>query len=239
MGLYDEILEQNKIYKEQIDWLDKKEKQLREDIFFKNENINLDDLKKLSYKEIKVICNEIKNNVSTKTFNEFLNIKKEIKEKEYPEILGVHYYPLINRIDYLTENLKVKIDRYLFNNFRKGYVYGITTTLNEVDNRLLNDLCNLGLVEKKYKFRCDCGYCDSGSLTLTESEVNDYKEYWDRESKDELYDDEGEEVNYGVIDVYCENDDGYEITSLEEFNSSKHTVYYSIKAKPDMTLDNI
>lgn len=242
MDLYEKILEDNKIYDEQIKWLEQKKEKIRQDIIKKNEYIDLDELKELSFSEIKIICSIIKNRVSDKKFNEIWKIREQIKAETYPDLLGVHYYKELKKISYLSEELKIKIDKALANNYRKSYIEGLIEALFKIDNRLVNDLCKLGIMEKRYKLECKgvCSDCECGLLTLKESEVIKYKEFWEKELKGELNDDdEGEDINYGVMTIYCENGYSYEISSLNEFNSHRKNEYYIIKKKPDKTLDNL
>lgn len=242
MDIYRKILEENKTYDEQIKWLQKKGEQIRKDIFNKNENIDLESLKDLSFSEINVICSTIKNRVSDIKFKEILKIREKIKEKEYPDILDVHYYRELKKIPYLSNEIKIKLDKVLANKYRKTHIDGLIKTLYEIDNRLVNDLCKLGIMEKRYRLECKgvCSDCGWGILTLKESEVIKYKEFWEKELKGELNDDdEGEDINYGVMTIYCKNGYSYEISSLNEFNSHRKNEYYIINKKPDKTLDNL
>lgn len=239
MDLYEKILEDNKIYDEQIKWLEQKKEKIRQDIIKKNENIDLESLKDLSFSEISVICSTIKNKISDKKFKEIWEIREKIKAKTYPDILDVHYYRELKKIPYLSNEIKIKLDKVLSNNYRKTHIDGLIKTLYELDNRLVNDLCKLGIIEKRYRFKCECGDCDWGILTLKESEVIRYKEFWEKELKDKLNSDEGEDINYGVITVNCENGYGYEISSLNEFNSHRKNEYYIVSKKPDTTLDDL
>lgn len=239
MDLYEKILEDNKIYDEQIKWLEQKKEKIRQDIIKKNEDIDLDELKELSFSEIKIICSIIKNRVSDKKFNEIWKIREQIKAETYPDLLGVHYYKELKKISYLSEELKIKIDKALANNYRKSYIEGLIEALFKIDNRLINDLCKLNIIEKRYRFKCECYECDFGVLILKEKDVIKYKEFWEKELNGNLKDYEGEDINYGVINVDCENGYGYEISSLEEFNSHKKNEYYIVSKKPDTTLDDL
>ena len=239
MDLYEKILEDNKIYDEQIKWLEQKKEKIKQDIIKKNEDIDLDELKELSFSEIKTICSIIKNRVSNKKFNEIWEIRDQIKSKTYPDLLGVHYYKGLKTISYLSEELKIKIDKALANNYRESYIEGLIETLSKIDSRLVADLCKLNIIEKRYRFKCKCYECDFGVLILKEKEVIKYKEFWRKELSGELEDYEGEDINYGVISVDCENSCGYEISSLEEFNSHKQNEYYVVSKKPDTTLDDL
>ncbi|MCC0726741.1 hypothetical protein KGF51_10015 [Clostridioides sp. ZZV14-6045] len=114
------------------------------------EQLDLKDLNSYSYKEIKNIYNSIKNkNVSDKV-EEIMQIKKGI---EYPQINDVHYFSEIKDIDFLSQEEKVELDRFLAEHaiFRD---YSFSFNEKTIDFLISNNI-----VERVYCLNCYCGEC--------------------------------------------------------------------------------
>lgn len=101
----EKILEHNKLYKEKQDEV----KALFQELKGINDKIDLDEIKLLKYADVKELLETIKYCINDEDkLKAIEDIKNDKKIKEYPEILGVHYYPEINEID-LSEDAKVKL----------------------------------------------------------------------------------------------------------------------------------
>ena len=92
--------------------LKKKIEENRVEIEKKIKDIDFEDIdRNYNYTEAKEKMSSIgKFLLNEDCVREFLKSKKE---KEYPEILGVHYYPKIKEMHWLSEEKKIKLDKLL------------------------------------------------------------------------------------------------------------------------------
>ncbi|EMH2710021.1 hypothetical protein QMM46_10585 [Clostridioides difficile] len=208
-------------YKEKKNELDKTYEFLRNI----EEQLDLKDLNGYSYKEIKNIYNSIKNKKVSDKIGELMQIKKGV---EYPQINDVHYFSEIKDIDFLSQEDKVELDRFIAKNstFRDSSF--------NIGKKTIDFLISNKIIEIIYCFNCYCGECQE--LQLTQDELDLYKEYWLNEDTTE---EEDEKMNYGILTIGCWEYPDIEICSLEKFNECISSIYYKRIKKPDRTLDNI
>lgn len=212
-----------------------------QELIYKNNNLDLEEVEsKCNYNEVKDIYNTIKycvtdNNVT----KELQNIMQKKKELEYPEILGVHYFPDLLKLDSISNERKIKIDKTL----RDAYdSFSKRRELHYLGEDVLNNLIDIGILEREYLLSCNCNSFECSPTILSESKLNGYKDYWKKEleNEDSLTDTDDDEFNYGCIEIDCWHDLSEEITSFEEFNNypNKRIQYKFIK-KPNLTLENL
>lgn len=60
----------------------------------------------------------------------------------------------------------------------------------------------MGIIEKVYKLKSQ-SYFSESSPELKESKIKRYFDYLEKELKNELEDDEGEDINFGVLNTWC------------------------------------
>lgn len=105
---------------------------------------------------------------------ELLKVTEGMKQKEYPELMGVHHYPEIKGMEFLSDDEKVALDEYLLS-FRVGnYIrkfYKVTS--DDAKNIQINNfLISCGIIERKYYIVCN--ECETERLsTLIKQEVKD------------------------------------------------------------------
>ena len=211
------------------------------ELILKNSNIDLDEVEaKCSYKEVKEIHKMIRYRIEDSSIvNKIEDIMKNKKESEYPEILGVHYYPEILNIESLSDEFKIKLDKILRDAYDK---FSKRRELHYLGEDVLNALIDEKILEKEYILRCSCDSIECSSKTLNETRLNEYKDYWKKSMEDEdlLSDEEDEEFNYGCIEIPCWNGNEFEIDSLEAFENYPHkqTMYRFLKV-PNLELENL
>ena len=241
-----EVIKSNKLLEDKEEKLNNELKEirmLREQI---NNEIDLDEVSKLNYSEIKNLFNDIKYYISEDIRNEISEIMNNAKIKENPQIEGVHYFPILKEINCIPENLKKKIDTDL----RKISIRGrgndmLLKLLEEYKNKfdfyeeLKNELIKKKVIEPLYVFICkECG--DEYDNDIIESETfESMKAYWEKSSNGiETTEEEDDRCNYGYIEIAFECD-SYEIGSLKEFFENLTNIEYKMIMKPDLTLEKL
>lgn len=223
--------------KEQVDKLDN-------EISKAYNNINLDEVASLSYSEIKELFQEIRYNLSSENRDKISKIMEEVKTKENPKILGVHYFPILNEINCIPDDLKKRIDNDLREvSFKSKYLLAqlLETYKEEFDfyEELEKELLAKNVIEPVYFFTCpECEEDDDNDIVDYKT-LEKMKVYWDKTNNEiETTKEEDEECYYGYIEVAFECD-SYEIGSIEEFFEKLTRVEYKMNMKPDLTLEKI
>lgn len=225
-----------KYYKNQDTKLNNKEKELRVEREklekLVEDNINFQEIdEKYNYLEAKEIIKTL--SLYYTANSEALEFLRNKKEKEYPLIKEVHYFPEIREITWLSEEEKIKLDKALKEkNRRRGLAIVDKFMENEKTEEFLKDK---NIIEKKYVLTCGCGCWDCEDRVVTEKELELYKKYW--KDNTSFTDEEEEDIDYGVIYIYCEREGEIEITNMEEFNKHLSVIRYNVIKQPDMTLD--
>lgn len=85
-------------------------------------------------------------------------IAKEMKLKEYPELLGVHNFPVLKEIDFLTEEKKIELDKLLVK-LRKGSILFGSVLGRVIPERsdlekTLKWMVENEILEKEYRVLC-------------------------------------------------------------------------------------
>lgn len=130
------------------------------------EKVDLDEMKKTcSREELTALKNELQ---SIKIKNVPLSISEIITEKkkeEYPELLGVHHYPILKEIDFLTETEKIKVDEHLSRLRIGNRVFGLQRVVNSTKKV---EMIQEFLVERRVvelNYTAICPKCSSGNLS--------------------------------------------------------------------------
>ena len=207
-----------------------------------NSLIDLDEVEsKLNYSDTKALY-ELLNFLTDdsdveKQFKEILNTKKIA---EYPDVLGVHYYPEIKEINFLSEQEKIDLDVLVKNAIDRPK---FQRKLSDLDMPILEWLISKNIMKKDYTFSCDCQPSDCSKIYVSEDRKREFYEYhnfdYDSATDEEI---EEHEENYekGYIFVSCWNDGDYEVSDIKDFEEKIDKVCTcTIIKKPDMTLDYI
>lgn len=228
--LLNEIKKYNNEYKIQKEKVQELYKELRKI----NDSIDIDEVKRLKYMEVKELYNMLKYAMDDgNKLNEIESLMKEKKEQEYPEILNVHYYPEINKLNNLTTEEKVKLDKLI-----KESIHNMNSRkkIKGLDNSIKSFLMDHKIIRREYLLSCNCGHFFCHDKLFKEEELNKYIDYWNKKKNHLTTDEEDEEYNYGYIYIDCEHAGEIEIGSREEFFKYAKQQFEVIK-EPDLTLD--
>lgn len=231
-----QVIEANNHYKEE----QKRINELYTKLTLISDELDLEEVKTtLNYLEIKDLYNLMLYCFNNKEIESSLHkIMEEKKIKEYPEILGVHYYPIIKDIDSISDEKKIDLDKMIKDAFSK---YNVRVKLSkQIEPKILDFLIENKVLSKEYVFHCTCDGEDCYDEFVSQERFNKLKEYWSKESEGiETSHKEDREMDYGYIEIGCWNDGSLEIGCLDDFNTHLRKVRYKVIQKPDMTLDNI
>lgn len=179
-----------------------------------------------------------------KRLSDVVAAKKILK---YPQSLKPTYYPEIDTLNTSDEE-KLRLDKAAYMNTR---YYMSEDNLDRLEYKFsiqdLELLKSVGIVEKKYSFRCkDCG---DSCITISESDLEKYKRVFQLEGTGNSLTDEQEyeldklyEQGFYCIEVCCmECDLDYEITNqkvLDDYRIYIKEIYKVVK-NPDLTYEKL
>ncbi|WP_049946664.1 hypothetical protein [Bacillus cereus] len=200
-------------------------------------NISIDDLRKqFNRRELNTFKGKLYDTKLRSLAYEISKMTDEMKIEEFPQLLGVHHFPIINEIDFLNEEQKIELDKELVRYRVGNYVSGLwkVTRDEKVRKQLLEWLINKEILETKHAVLCP--YCHNGNVTdvmTTQEKVNlnsmfsNYKEAYDEDLEEKLQD---------ILENVCMECDAFaEVDDLKELN---YTEYHQMKMKRDDSLDN-
>lgn len=144
------------------------------------DSIDLSELrKKYSRHELKAFTKELYEVKQRSLAYEISQITDEMKKEEYPELLGVHHFPILRQIDFLSEEKKKELDEFLVR-FRKGnYVSNFWRVVktDELAKQVEAFLEEHGIVERKYAVYCP--HC-------TDSYISEFMSKEEKDTLDQL-----------------------------------------------------
>lgn len=118
--------------------------------------IDREELKKqFTREELKSLCDRIS---FVKSVNLWYDVHKIIDAKkleEYPALLGVHNFPVLKEIDFMTEEQKIKLDERMCA-FRLGESIGGISRFVDDYKKLEKFLVDKGIAERTYYLQCSC-----------------------------------------------------------------------------------
>lgn len=213
--------------------------------------INVEDFKKYSRAELNEFYMELREYSFFRSLSfEVSKIIDEKKKEEYPELLGVHHYPVIKEIDYLSEEDKINLDKYLvglgFNHYLyKGSHAWYTLAKKwgeETQEKVLQFLVDTGILERMYRMNI----CHD-TMILTKEKVDKYLKYFDmKKNLKELSDkdldtyyelEENLELYYCCMD--CDNEVEINETDIRDAINSNYAHVYKVIKDRDKSLDNV
>ncbi|MEJ8548182.1 hypothetical protein [Brevibacillus borstelensis] len=165
---------------------------------------------------------------------EVKRLTDEMKKEEYPELLGVHHFPVLRQIDFLTEEQKIELDKFLVS-YRKGnYVSGLWRitkkhgTVKEIEKFLLDK----GVVEERHY--AICPKCDQGYISslLTPEQKQGIEKIITENESEERY-----EYLDTFLDHVCMECD--RSTVPEEIETLNFKTVYKMVQERDTSLDNV
>lgn len=241
-----ELLKEIKKYNRLDKKLNKKKNQIKEQslkIDFQKETQNL------TYEETKLLKKRLEYRLHRDKLNELEKILKIKKEREYPEITGVIYYPELKELN-LSQSVLVQIDRnlqhysghyaissYNFIENIEEYIRLSEKTYKQATSPIIKFLLAKNIIEKKYLL--------GESIYITQEEKDRYYDHWaiTKEQLSQMNEEElekyySEDFSITVTDEEDE-DNIIEIKSINEFEKNITEIKYKIIKQPDYTLDMI
>lgn len=233
------------------------------------QNIGMNEFKKYSRNDLTEFAHQL---IACSSFSSIIvQLDKLIEEKkleEYPQLKGVHHYPEVDEIEFLSEDEKIKLDTYL-SRLRPNYSYilmgssawGDIFTSNHLEEvhiegeQTISFLDSKGIIQKNYQIYCPCCHgrvsiCEQEQIIecleyfrLSEFGKSDYIKKLSHEEKNNLSNKlEDLYVKTCDLDLYCDGcEEGFEINKemIEDIiNDSYYHVYKLIKER-DKSLDNV
>ena len=244
------ILEENEKYSK---WEKERELELKERrnaIYELNKTIDLEEVKALGYDKAKEIYESIKYNLHYKEDRpKFEELLKELKEIAYPDIKKAHYYPVLNEINFLTQEQIRLFDSILYSNNKRWvirkdnfHLFGdIKVSYEEID-KIIEFMLSKDMLTKRYVVTCPCG---EESEIISEEQYLNMKKYFDIESRFKTDDVSEEEEKWyedfniykdGLAEIGCECE-GLEICSMEDIDDNL-SFEYKLKVDANLELAN-
>lgn len=167
---------------------------------------------------------------------EISKIIEEMKIEEYPELLGVHHFPELRNIDFLTEEQKKKLDEYLAR-YRKGNYVSLSgfrriTTDSHKVKQTENFLIEKGIVEERYFVLCP--YCGEGHLSneLNKEEREQLELLLKNPDEEDRYEKLIQFLPYCCMECECEPD-------LDHISDLKYKTVFKMAKERDTSLDYV
>lgn len=214
--------------------------------------LDLSSLDECSYEECRDLFKQIQCYIDDKDIlNDLSKIIERKKVEKYPELLKPTYFPEIDALN-IPDSDKIRLDKAARWNIRnyisKNNIKKLTSPLSIDDLELLK---SIGIVEKKYNFRCKG--CGSSCTIISEGDLEKYKRFWklfELEKKKQITDkqlDELEQLDkdgfYGIYLCCIEDNecDDIEITNEKELSDYMNNVevFYKIIKSPNLTYERL
>lgn len=209
--------------------------------------LDLNALDNYDYETIRDLYAQIQYLVDDEGRKKLSDVVAAKKILKYPQLLKPTYYPEIDTLN-ISDEEKLRLDKAAYMNTR---YYMSWDNLDRLEYKLsiqdLELLKSIGIIEKKYSFRCkDCG---DPCITISEGDLEKYKRVFQLEEMgNSLTDEQEEELDklyeqgFYCIEVCCmECDLDYEITNqkaLDDYKSYIKEIYKVVKS-PDLTFDKL
>lgn len=217
---------------------------IREDIIAKyrefNEYLMSIDVERLKNEFSRQELNEFKSKLyNTKIRSlayEISEVTKQMKEEEYPQLLGVHRFPLINEITFLSDKQKIELDKYLVHHNVGDFVYSLWKVVRDekVRKQLEQWLEEKEVIEKNYAALCpECHdetiskFMNLTDKTTLQTMFTQFKESYTDESYDYL----SKNLENGCVEC------GF--TEFEDFKDLRFKEAYRMKIERDKSLDKV
>lgn len=223
-------------------------------------NMDISELSSYSYDECKDLFSQIKYCIDDKNMvNALSQIIEKKKIEKYPELLKPTYYPEIDSLN-IPDAEKIRLDKaarwnakcYIKKHNIEYLAYPLAIEKYPLSIEDLELLNSIGIVEKKYDFRCK--NCDASCGVISESDLKKYKRYWkllELKEQNTITDEQLNELNllgkdgfYGIY-LYCigEEDkcEDIEITNEKELSDYMQNVevVYRIVKEPDLAYEKL
>jgi hypothetical protein len=255
MNILQQLESKNKAYKLFKAELDKRIKGLEDTIAAFNNSIDLEEIyNNFTYQEIKHTYNNLKDNTTYDFNKKFYDLLQRKKKATYPELSIAPNYPIINEMDFLTEDQKSGLDNLLAHSFDKGsYIMTGSSAWNkvfkynyELTNKVLEFLHSKGILERTYRLSCGCGSSECSSKYITQEQYDKFIAYHSitQEQFDNMTDEEYEIrmdkwEEEGYFYTGCWNGSDVEVCSIEDLKKKVKIGDYKNIADRDLTYENL
>lgn len=130
-------------------------------------NLDIKSFEKFNRVELKEFYDcLIENNQRRYLSLEINKLMEKKKKEEFPQLLKVHNYPMLNKIDFLSEEEKIKLDNLLLS-FGKSSYFGATNrkwrdfidnfeNKNEISEKILKFLLDNKMISTSYEIELCC-----------------------------------------------------------------------------------
>ena len=215
--------------------MEEKLKEIVNKLKLQAKNLKVSDLSDFSYDECRNLYKQIQYYIDDENLlNKLSAIVEKKKIEKYPELLKPTYYPEIDSLD-ISESEKIRLDKAARWNVRnylsENNIKKMTHPLSVDDLEMLK---NIGIVEKKYNFRCKS--CGSSCDIISESDLEKYKRFWElfelekqkkitSEQLDEL--DQLEKDGFYEIYLCCMDEDECDDVEMENKKYAKRIKRYN------------
>ncbi|PGV23046.1 hypothetical protein [Bacillus cereus] len=203
--------------------------------------VDISELKQqYTRKELITLSESIRTSDLRSLWHEIYKLTEQLKLEEFPELLGVHNFPVLKKIGFMTENQKIELDKKLVS-FRTGEYLPYLGRYTDEHKKLEEFLLENEMIEKEYVVTCPCcGRSEWLSNTLDTKTKETLDELLTRENVDDC--DDVETFNR-IVDRICEECDFYpELESMRVYKAQNQLRYkelFKMKMKRDTSLDNV
>ena len=216
------------------------------------DSIDISELSDHTYEECKNLYKQIQYYIDDKNLlNELSAVVEKKKTEKYPELLKPTYYSEIDSLE-ISDSEKIRLDKAVRWNVRsylnENNIKKMTHPLSVDDLEMLK---SIGIVEKKYNFRCKS--CGSSCDIISESNLEKYKRFWDLielEKQKKITSEQLDELDQldkdGFYEIYlcCMDEDEcdeVEITNEKELLDYMRNVevVYKVVKNPDLTYEKL
>lgn len=130
-------------------------------------NLDIKSFEKFNRVELKEFYDcLIENNQRRYLSLEINKLMEKKKKEEFPQLLKVHHYPMLNEIDFLSEEEKIKLDNLLLS-FGKNSYFGASNrkwrdfidsfeNKNEISEKILKFLLDKKMISTSYEIELCC-----------------------------------------------------------------------------------
>jgi peptide subunit release factor 1 (eRF1) len=199
------------------------------------ESIDLNELrKKHTRAELKKLSEDLYSiNIKSLAY-EISKLVDEMKKEEFPELLGVHHFPDLREIDFLTDEKKIKLDEHLARVRVGNYLYGLRNVIKDSKKIKMVEqfLLEKGIVEDRYYVLCPV--CGTGHIS---NELNKEQKAELEEVVKDLNHKEREETLEKYLEYICMD---CEIEAdIRNLTSLYFKTVYKMKKERDGSLDHV
>lgn len=204
-------------------------------------SISLDDLRKqFNRHELNEFTDELyKLNLRNIAYD--LNqVVKQMKLEEFPQLLGVHRFPVLKGINFMTEEKKIELDKELVRYRVGNYLPYLGRYTKEVD-KLEQFLLENEVIEKKYVVTCPC--CGAEEWLSSPQSLEQKSKLELLLTKNEVDYCEAEEEFESTVDCICLNCNFFpEYNEMRDYAKKGQVRFKELlrmKMERDKSLDNV